>query len=434
MPPFGQPPTPTNRVRMQDTRVLETDAAEVMAIDEAEIDRALADRRIRVAFPPALEALYEAETARSRSRSLARAGLLGMLVYAPFLAMDWLLVPDVFDLAVIIRFGVLVLALVVYMVLLRSPPRMLREGISGAICVVAGYSQLLIMTLSASPDRDRLHYAVALIVVFVAVVQRLHLSYAVLTVLMLLIGHTVAVVLLPDFSPRATLALFMVSFGLVGLCLFGSWSLSHEVRHSYLVDLKRRRANLALAEASFQDPLTALENRRALDAVVLDLISQPERERLAAILVDLDHFKQYNDTQGHAAGDMALRRVAELLKSSLRGKSDHAFRFGGEEFLLLLPRTHLEQAAALAERLRKSVEGEAIPHPAAPVGILTASFGVAAMEPDGADAVARLIESADVALYEAKRAGRNCIFASPASVAPETAANESAASGGSAPA
>lgn len=420
---------------MQDTRVLETDAAEVMAIDEADIDRALDTwRRLRVWFPPALEALYEADTGRSRSRSLARVGLLGMLVYAFFLAVDWLLVPDVFALAALVRFGVLVLALVVYMILLRSPPRLWREGLAGAISVVAGYSQLTIMILSQSPDRDQIQYAVALVIVFVAVVQRLRLNYAIAASLLLLAGHTAAITRLPDFTLPQIISLVMISFALVGLSLIGSWSLSHEIRSSYLVDLKRRRANLALSEVSFHDPLTALENRRALDAVVLDVVSRPEREPLAAILVDIDHFKQYNDSQGHAAGDVALKRVAELLESSLRGKSDHAFRFGGEEFLLLLPQTELEQAAALAERLRKRIEDEAIPHPVAPLGILTASFGVAAMEADGAEVVAKLIESADVALYEAKRTGRNRVFSSIASAPPmgETAGTKSTA-GRSAP-
>lgn len=417
---------------MQGTPVLETSPAEVMAIDEAEIDRALTQRRISNTFPPALEALYEAETSRSRSRSLARVGLLGMLVYAPFLAMDWLLVPDILPLAILVRFSVLVLALVVYLIVLRSPPRIWREGLAGAICVVAGYSQLIIMLLSQSTDRDRIHYAVALIIVFIAVVQRLYLNYAIAACLLLLAGYSAAVIVLPEYTLPQMISLFMISSALVGLSLFGTWSLAHEVRHNYLIDLKRRRTNLALAEVSFQDPLTALENRRALDAVVLDAVSRPERERLAAILVDLDHFKQYNDTQGHAAGDVALKRVSALLKSSLRDGSDHAFRFGGEEFLLLLPRIGVAQAALLAERLRKRIEQEAIAHPAVPRGILTASFGVAAMEHDGADAIANLIESADAALYEAKRAGRNRVFPDLTS-GPTADSAETASISGSAP-
>jgi diguanylate cyclase (GGDEF)-like protein len=248
--------------------------------------------------------------------------------------------------------------------------------------------------------------------VFIAVVQRLYFSYAAIWCLVLLAGHTMAVFMMAELGRPLEISLFIVAFCMVGLALIGSWSLAHEKRHSYLLDLKQRRANIALAEMSLRDPLTSLENRRALE-VVTGRVSGAAAGGgdLAAIMLDIDHFKMFNDTQGHLAGDSALQRIADLLRASLRNDNDHAIRFGGEEFLLILPGTRLDQATKLAERLRRQIEAEAIPNPRTAIGVLTASFGVAAMPSGGTRLVSKLLESADTALYDAKRAGRNRVSA-----------------------
>lgn len=383
-------------------------APRLAEIDEAEIDRALAADRLTLRFPPSLEVLYEEETARKRSRSLAYRGLLGIAVYLLFLVTDYLLVPDVLNEAIVIRSAVVGFGLLVFVLLLQSPPRVLREGVAAAVSTLAGFSQLYIMLISESAIRGGMHSALALVIVFVAVVQRLYIGYATAACLALLAGHATAVIMLQELTWPLAASLFMVSICMVGLALIGSWSLSREIRRSYLLDLKQRRANLFLAEMSLRDPLTSLENRRALDAVANAVTStMAGGEDLAAVLLDIDHFKSFNDTQGHMAGDSALQRIADLLRSSLRNDNDHAFRFGGEEFLLILPRTGLEQATTLAERLRQAIENEAIPNPNTEAGVLTASFGVAAMRCESASVVGQLIESADAALYEAKRSGRN---------------------------
>lgn len=383
-------------------------APRLAEIDEAEIDRALAADRLTLRFPPSLEVLYEEETARKRSRSLAYRGLLGIAVYLLFLVTDYLLVPDVLNEAIVIRSAVVGFGLLVFVLLLQSPPRVLREGVAAAVSTLAGFSQLYIMLISESAIRGGMHSALALVIVFVAVVQRLYIGYATAACLALLAGHATAVIMLQELTWPLAASLFMVSICMVGLALIGSWSLSREIRRSYLLDLKQRRANLFLAEMSLRDPLTSLENRRALDAVANAVTStMAGGEDLAAVLLDIDHFKSFNDTQGHMAGDSALQRIADLLRSSLRNDNDHAFRFGGEEFLLILPRTGLEQATTLAERLRQAIENEAIPNPNTEAGVLTASLGVAAMRCESASVVGQLIESADAALYEAKRAGRN---------------------------
>ena len=168
---------------------------------------------------------------------------------------------------------------------------------------------------------------------------------------------------------------------------------------------RRTQRRLALAEqCATTDALTGLPNRRHADEVLERLLAAARRTRrpLAVVLFDLDHFKAINDKFGHSIGDEALRATASATRELLRG-SDHAARFGGEEFLLLLPETSADDALIVAEKLRAQIaelEVEGLDRE------VTASFGVAAY-PDHEATADRLIEAADAALYRAKAAGRN---------------------------
>ncbi len=130
------------------------------------------------------------------------------------------------------------------------------------------------------------------------------------------------------------------------------------------------------------------------------------------MLLDIDHFKRYNDTFGHGAGDEALRFVADALLSSVRAE-DLAVRFGGEEFVILLPECSLDQASVRAEEIRKRLKELYVARPGELPGPVTASIGVAAF-PVTTDQVELLLKCADNALYQAKRAGRDrVVVASP---------------------
>jgi diguanylate cyclase (GGDEF)-like protein len=129
------------------------------------------------------------------------------------------------------------------------------------------------------------------------------------------------------------------------------------------------------------------------------------------VLIDIDHFKLFNDAAGHQAGDECLKRVAEIIRRQLREGADEAFRFGGEEFLVALRATDLPTAAGAAERMRRVIEAAAIPHPALSAGsVVTASFGVASAIPGDAIGAAEIVAGADAALYGAKRDGRNRVW------------------------
>jgi diguanylate cyclase (GGDEF)-like protein len=165
-------------------------------------------------------------------------------------------------------------------------------------------------------------------------------------------------------------------------------------------------ANRALAQAAVTDGLTGLKNHRAFQESLHSAAQMAERlqQPLSLVMFDIDHFKQFNDTYGHPAGDELLRQVAQVLRESARAY-DVAARYGGEEFALLLPNTALEQAVQVAERLRQQIR--AIENPHAPV---SASFGVATYRRGTPPAT--LVYEADAALYRAKRSGRDqvCVY------------------------
>jgi diguanylate cyclase (GGDEF)-like protein len=165
-------------------------------------------------------------------------------------------------------------------------------------------------------------------------------------------------------------------------------------------------ANRALAQAAVTDGLTGLKNHRAFQESLHSAAQMAERlqQPLSLVMFDIDHFKQFNDTYGHPAGDELLRQVAQVLRESARAY-DVAARYGGEEFALLLPNTALEQAVQVAERLRQQIR--AIENPHAPV---SASFGVATYRRGTPPAT--LVYEADAALYRAKRGGRDrvCVY------------------------
>lgn len=181
---------------------------------------------------------------------------------------------------------------------------------------------------------------------------------------------------------------------------------------------ERKRLEGELARVATEDPLTGLANRRAFDAGFerelhrCAAIGQP----VAILLIDVDHFKPYNDEYGHPEGDACLRRVAAVIAASAIHPLDLAARYGGEEFILLLPGLLLHEAARRAETVRAAVEALAIPHRGADTGhaVVTVSIGLAAAVP-GSDAVAMvreaMIQQADHSLYDAKRLGRNRVAA-----------------------
>jgi diguanylate cyclase (GGDEF)-like protein/PAS domain S-box-containing protein len=204
----------------------------------------------------------------------------------------------------------------------------------------------------------------------------------------------------PDGSNRFILAQYIPD---LGDGVRGFYMLVSDV-----TDFKETENELKRLAAT--DSLTGLPNRRAFD----DMLAREWRRAgrtglpLAMIMVDLDHFKDYNDFYGHPAGDECLKTVAGLLRSNARRPMDFVARIGGEEFVLLLPDTGADGACHVAELLCNAVRDARINHQKSPLSsFVTASFGVTAVVPDRGAAAATLMAAADEALYEAKNAGRD---------------------------
>jgi diguanylate cyclase (GGDEF)-like protein len=174
-----------------------------------------------------------------------------------------------------------------------------------------------------------------------------------------------------------------------------------------------RTANLHLTELATSDGLSGLANRRGFDARLEAewQLAAELRRPIGLLMIDVDHFKLFNDRYGHLEGDHCLRGVGEVLSKISKGEADFSARYGGEEFVLLLPGAALEKAVEIAERLRRTVESLSFANAQSPWGYVTVSVGVAAFVPDDRDTAEKLVEAADAGLYAAKRRGRNTVVA-----------------------
>lgn len=178
----------------------------------------------------------------------------------------------------------------------------------------------------------------------------------------------------------------------------------------YLRDLQNLRAEVALLKEQVRtDALTGLYNFRFFsDALPLEMErSRRSLQPLSLIVLDIDHFKVFNDTWGHELGNQVLKLIANLISLAIR-KLDYACRFGGEEFVILLPNTDLRQARNVAERLREAIQSTPLNHNGSTLPV-TASLGVDEFRAHHSDTPEGFVERVDAWLYEAKREGRNCV-------------------------
>jgi diguanylate cyclase (GGDEF)-like protein len=169
---------------------------------------------------------------------------------------------------------------------------------------------------------------------------------------------------------------------------------------------------------SIRDPLTGLYNRRYLEEFLQKEIYRSQRsgKPFAVVMIDVDHFKRFNDTFGHEAGDMVLQELGKFLRHNVRG-SDVACRYGGEELTLILPESSLENSETFAEKIREGVKHLNVKSRHQSLDGITISIGVAVFPQDGLT-YEQLLESADGALYRAKKAGRDRVILASDTVSP----------------
>ncbi|HNL78980.1 MAG TPA: diguanylate cyclase [Agitococcus sp.] len=210
------------------------------------------------------------------------------------------------------------------------------------------------------------------------------------------------------------------SFVLIGVVLTNiTFFIERRERFAFLneilVEIKSHelsRINRHLITIAREDVLSGLANRRAFDDTLIIEWDRARREEqpLSLLFMDVDHFKLYNDTYGHGAGDDCLRQVASAIKKAVLRPADLAARYGGEEFVVLLPATDALGAEEVAERILRTVDSLAIPHKRSLVSYhVTVSIGICTMLPSDKNSIAIFVENADAALYKAKTSGRHCL-------------------------
>ena len=250
-------------------------------------------------------------------------------------------------------------------------------------------------------------------------------------------GTSVIVVLAAAFTaenrgpfalyPGATPTERVILFQIFGLVIFASCvPLGFSIEERYRLEGNLKQANQKLGDLALLDSLTGVHNRRGFDAAMESEWSSASTSGsdLSLLYLDIDFFKRFNDTYGHQTGDDCLRSVAGALMDSVRGAGDCVVRFGGEEFVILLPAASATAARAIADRISATILDLKIPHRQSPFGIVTASMGIATVRPSNGGSPNGLIHLADNALYAAKQGGRSRILSSAGgfeSQAPNTA-------------
>lgn len=393
------------RLARQDAPALVTDLAPY----EDEVGCALEGQPKRLYFPAHLEQLFEQETQYQRSRHLVGVGILWITlgIFVALIVPSGL-APAPFGMDARVRVGIVspILAAIVFAVWWGVRP-FVRELLMMLACIIAPASMIVGVLMQPGTDLGTNRGALTIILLFITVVVRLRFWFAAVACFTL-VALQVGLPLLFEAPVPGNGILSLIT---IAATLTANYTLEREYRLNYLQQLFGRIQGAQLSalveqlhDLAQSDPLTGLANRRALDAMLEELSAR--NERYSVILVDIDAFKAFNDCYGHQVGDDALRRVAAMLRASLRFTADRIARMGGEEFVVVLPHTALEDARTMAERMRKSVYDLHIPHAGSPTGkVVTISAGVSASAGDCSSAA--VLDEADKALYRAKVGGRN---------------------------
>ena len=394
---------------------------EEVAAATAQLDKTLSWLR----FPAELERQFAIDSAPRRLRYFLLSGLLSLFVFNGFLLVDYLMAPDVFWLAVKIRVGLftpfaVVCLLVVW--LKRNSMLPLTSTLVGECLVVISGSlaaACLAYILSNSRAVNSQHYHVGLMVVIMYgnMVQRLRFWYAVAFSLTVYAIHIGGVMMVPAFNPRLILPMALLVGATMVFTLMANYALERDERRQYLLSLRRKHLLLDLGEVqqrlqqlSRMDTLTGLFNRRHFQQYLGQVWQRARHDQapVAVLMLDVDHFKHYNDRYGHPVGDQCLMQVAHAMQDSLRRPGDLVARYGGEEFIAVLPGADKDTAHQAAERIRDAIIKLGIPHEAsATAAVVTASIGVISCRAREGVQEQDLIAEADAALYKAKQAGRN---------------------------
>lgn len=364
----------------------------------------------RLAFAEPLESQFRhwyAEHTRSRIRNamwIAMGNLLiVMLAGGPFRAMrDAIFGADNQLIVDILRFGLIVPSSIAMLAVSYTRLYGRWFGLTTQIVAPIYAWSFIAMDILMHPQGYSLSSWMPLVVLAPYFLFGMLHAQAVRTSVMVVAMYAIGGDLAGVAGPQRYFDLFVIAFAsIIGGAVH--YSLQRSVRRNYL-------AAQVLSESANRDSLTGIHNRRMFDEHMLRVWQQATREQtpLGLLLVDLDHFKAFNDRMGHQAGDACLARVAGVLPAAARRPLDLAARYGGEEFAILLYDVRRDKVEEICRQLHASLAKAALKHPASPVSEhVTFSIGAACIEPLAGRGPEGFIQLADEALYSAKEGGRN---------------------------
>lgn len=370
-------------------------------------------------IPPRLQDAYKAYVVEHYRRFLLAINFIAMAAYDSYVLADALLIPDMAKESLLLRSGLSLIGLLnIFLVFRFSRSVLVMDMLMPLHDIVSTIAWFELLKRSASPDVPFFLYAS---VVFI-LLGNLGVRYSFKGIA--LVSATISAIILynvwliHDGAAKPLLIFTLVYLPIALFSLFISWTNIKGVRQAFLADLEGRRQraelaslNLRLQELATTDGLTGVGNRRALDLQLNESWHgmRAHGRPFALLMADIDYFKPYNDHYGHQAGDRCLCQVAENLVGTLRGGRANVYRYGGEEFAILLEATNAEDLRCVAERLREQVASQGIEHLHRPDSLrqLTISLGAAMANEGGLHEPRELLARCDRHLYIAKQKGRN---------------------------
>lgn len=390
-----------------------------------EIDGLLRDGFPLMRFPPTLEAEFKQFGLDARRSHFIKSGLMGLALFDAFLISDYMMVPDVFGWALLLRLGIFTPAALLMLWLfhkrvlptLNNLPANGLEAIAMSTGLIAAGVFATVLNLSNSPLAYLHHIAFVTVIAYGNIVQRLRFWFATAFTLSVITMHVGGMAFLGEFPDRMVLPLFSMVVASAFFTLSANYTLERDERRRFLMMERERglirsltQTQVRLRELSRVDDLTTLFNRRYFEESAQQLWQRAAfgRTPMAILMIDLDDFKKYNDHYGHPAGDACLHQVSLAMKLTLNDSDIIVARYGGEEFIAAIPHLSEEAVSALAEAVRLNIERCQIPHAASPTApVVTASLGLAWCVARPELKMEHLLSLADGALYDAKSAGRN---------------------------
>ncbi len=407
-----------------------TDSA---AFDEevAAIDADLARPRFTLSLQPKLEHAYAKRTDSKRARVIRQWHFVAAAANVACLPLDYS--ADLLQLGLILRLGLVTPLYLAGLFLLDRGPQWVRNAAATVPLVALVAVAATLSPAASDPHSDRYLMAAGLVIMLANIAVPFTFGQA-----MAATAASLAMMLAVVFgaSPPTPETIALCSF-ISGASLFSlvvRFRAERSSRNNFLSGLRDeiKSARLvaltkALTQLAETDHLTGLHNRRHLaERLRRDWQhAQEHGDWLGVLMVDIDHFKRFNDAAGHEEGDRCLKSVAGALKHEVECRGQYLARFGGEEFIAVLLGLEPDPALQQAERLRRAIEEMEIPHPGLPDGEqVTVSIGASVLRPSRDNDISDLVAAADKALYDAKANGRNQVASAPVVRLPDSESDE----------